>query len=79
MDWMQILREFGIPTLYAVVLLIYFIKTQDFLRKDLKSDIEKIGDGMVKIATELSITNQKTKETIDLIIKILSNGKEDIK
>ena len=42
MDWMAILREFGVPTLYAVILLVYFLKLQDALRCEVQEALAKL-------------------------------------
>lgn len=48
MDWMQILREFGVPTLYAVIMLIYFFREQNFIQKEVKDKITDMQAQMKK-------------------------------
>jgi len=55
MDWMQILREFGVPTLYAVIMLIYFFREQNFLQRDVKEKITSIQAQLGK--TEFTLNN----------------------
>jgi len=42
MDWIQILREFGVPTLYAIIMLAYFFREQSFLQREARQKLDEI-------------------------------------
>jgi hypothetical protein len=68
MDWMQILREFGVPTLYAVMMLVYFFREQNFLKADVQ---QKITD----MQAQLSLIDQK----YDQIVECIEAHNDDVK
>ena len=63
MDWIQLLREFGVPTLYAVVMLAYFFRVQDFLRKETLTQITEIKEHVTLIDDVIKRTSDIQAET----------------
>lgn len=68
MDWMVILREFGVPTLYAVIMLVYFFREQNFLKADVRDEI-------ADIKAQLKLIKQQ----YDQIVECIDAHNDDVK
>jgi hypothetical protein len=68
MDWMQILERFGVPTFYAVIMLVYFFREQNFLKADVRDEI-------ADIKAQLKLIKQQ----YDQIVECIDAHNDDVK